>query len=310
MAELTRITLNDFPEVLKKTALPSIVFGGRTYESTNMLLNVYDGIDGFKTGTNSNAGACFAATAARGNTRIISVTMGSTYNGRFPDSEILLDHGFAIMEQYHIEQSKISPKEIAVDLEGKTIKLRVFTIDHYEYFNIRDLAFILKETSARFDVQSSTDNKEIEIITGAKYINTGSELAELSDDRYLPVLSETSIIADSNSALMTVYEIDEGLYFRLDDIAELCGITTDWDNSRGVVMIEVIAMEEPPAEIEAAPIPSVTPDYPVEHDENPPVSDTSENQNNRPLFVIMFVVAVIIAVLGIVLIIHGRRKSV
>jgi len=99
MAELTRITLNDFPEVLEKTALPYIDFSGRRFESTNKLIDTYEGIDGFKTGTNSLAGACFAATAIRGDTRIISVTMGSSYSGRFPDSSKLLDRGFDVMEQ-------------------------------------------------------------------------------------------------------------------------------------------------------------------------------------------------------------------
>jgi len=110
MAEITRIFINDFPEILEKTALPRITFAGRTYESTNKLINEYEGIDGFKTGTNNHAGACFTATVIREDTRIISVTMGSSYNSRFPDSAKLLDRGFEVMEQIVYERNKITAR--------------------------------------------------------------------------------------------------------------------------------------------------------------------------------------------------------
>lgn len=95
MAVIVRNTLTDFPEVLEKTSKQSIVFHGETYEGSNDLLGVYEGLDGFKTADNSVAGACFAGTARRGDVRIIAVVMGGTFERRFKDTAALLDFGFS-----------------------------------------------------------------------------------------------------------------------------------------------------------------------------------------------------------------------
>ncbi len=65
---LTKIWMEDF-------AHPD----GRTTQisNTNKLLRYYDGCDGGKTGFTSEAGYCLAATAKRGDTRIISVVIGA-----------------------------------------------------------------------------------------------------------------------------------------------------------------------------------------------------------------------------------------
>ncbi|MCL2628784.1 MAG: D-alanyl-D-alanine carboxypeptidase [Oscillospiraceae bacterium] len=106
MATITRKTIQNFPEVLEKTTIKSLRFSGWDYPSTNELLGSYEGLDGFKTGTNSVAGACFTSTAQRGDTRLITVTMGSsTRSSRFADTRIMLNYGFAFMEEYNANQT-------------------------------------------------------------------------------------------------------------------------------------------------------------------------------------------------------------
>jgi len=105
MATLARNIVKDFPEVLEKTAIPSLRFAGWTYPSTNKLLGVYEGIEGLKTGTNNVAGECFASTAVRGDIRLITVTMGSSHDKRFSDTRTMLDYGFAYMEEFRANQS-------------------------------------------------------------------------------------------------------------------------------------------------------------------------------------------------------------
>ena len=94
MAILTRKSIQRFPEILERTALPNLNFDGWVYPSTNHLLGEFQGIDGFKTGTNNTAGACFAGTAERDGVRIITVIQGSTQSRRFPDTALMLNYGF------------------------------------------------------------------------------------------------------------------------------------------------------------------------------------------------------------------------
>lgn len=97
-AILTQTFIKNYPEVLQITSKPSYTFNGKTYNNTNKLLNtmgVYDGIDGFKTGTTTAAGYCVTTTAERNGRRVISVVMkSSSGTQRFVDSRVLLDYGF------------------------------------------------------------------------------------------------------------------------------------------------------------------------------------------------------------------------
>ncbi len=64
--------------------------------NTNKLVRFYDGCDGGKTGFTSQAGYCLAATAKRGDTRVISVVIGNeTSKNRFDDARKLFDYTFA-----------------------------------------------------------------------------------------------------------------------------------------------------------------------------------------------------------------------
>lgn len=69
----------------------------------------YEGITGIKTGYTSKAGGCLVASAKRGNTELIAVTMASTDMGRFADCIALLDYGF---ENYKTVEAMSNGKDI------------------------------------------------------------------------------------------------------------------------------------------------------------------------------------------------------
>ncbi len=74
---------------------------GRTTSitNTNKLTRRYTGCDGGKTGFTSEAGFCLAATAKRGETRIVSVVIGAdSSEGRFDYTAELFDRAFAAYE--------------------------------------------------------------------------------------------------------------------------------------------------------------------------------------------------------------------
>ena len=102
MGVITRNFIMRFPEILEVTAKRTISFAGRSSPTTNRLLDDYEGLDGFKTGTSMESLECFAGTAERDGVRIITVVMGSNWNHRFRDTRILLDYGF---EQMQIRQA-------------------------------------------------------------------------------------------------------------------------------------------------------------------------------------------------------------
>ena len=63
--------------------------------NTNKLVKYYDGCDGGKTGFTSDAGYCLAATAKRGDLRVVGVVIGEADSKtRFKDVSSLFDHAF------------------------------------------------------------------------------------------------------------------------------------------------------------------------------------------------------------------------
>jgi len=233
MAEITRNTIMRFPEVLERTSLPSVTFRGRTYWSTNQLLGVYYGIDGFKTGTNSEGGANFSGTAQRGNDRIIIVTMGSTHGGRFRDTEILLDYGFAALDRH-----AALPVMASFSVNGVDTDLRSFRIRDHNYVSIRDLAYVLSGTAAQFEVSWDNENAAILLARGVPYTPIGGELPGCSGVRAWHSLSNTRVWLDDEVAEFVVYTVGGNNFFQLRELEAAFGFDVMWDgDSRTVYLI-------------------------------------------------------------------------
>jgi len=247
MATLTRHFILDYPEVLSKTSMQSVTFRGRTYPSTNLLLGTYQGIDGFKTGTNSVARECFSGTAQRGDVRLVSVVMGSSSGRRFSDTSALLDYGFAMMQQYRddlkeqelaeIEAKKVPPITSPVLVDGVEVEFEAYFIEDRNYFRIRDLAYALQGTPAQFNVHWDDATGSIVFTSGADYIANGTEMAGRGVEKKLPVATTSRILVDGREVAFPVYNIDGSNFFRLRDIAETFNFGVDWDADTQTILI-------------------------------------------------------------------------
>ena len=72
--------------------------GGRTTDltNTNRLVRFYDGCDGLKTGSADDSRYCLAATAQKGDMRLIAIVLGVPVSQtRFDEARAMLDYGFA-----------------------------------------------------------------------------------------------------------------------------------------------------------------------------------------------------------------------
>ena len=71
--------------------------------NTNKLIRLYDGCDGGKTGSTNEAGYCIAATARRGDMRLIAVVLGADSGAeRFDIAGEMFDYGFANYRLYPV----------------------------------------------------------------------------------------------------------------------------------------------------------------------------------------------------------------
>ena len=96
--------------------------GGRKTEmaNTNKLIRFYQGCDAGKTGFTSDAGFCLAASAERGNMRVISVVIGAdTSKTRFDGCKAMFDYAFANYTNKAVVQEGVLPNELCAVSGGK-----------------------------------------------------------------------------------------------------------------------------------------------------------------------------------------------
>jgi len=266
MAEITRHTLLDYPQVLEKTSLKSVTFQGRKYASTNELLGVYEGIDGFKTGTHSDVGENFAGTAQRGDIRIITVTMGSSSNRRFRDTRVLLDYGFATMEALRLEEleaRKVSPTVSTITVNETEIELESYSIDGNDFFALWDISRVLEGTIAQFDYDRDEESDTITLKRGQPQFDSGGDITYSQGDRALPVPIVSKITLDGEEESFTAYDIGGLVYFLPGELGKALGFDvfmkwdSETDNNTISITVEPLPDEEtvqvPEVEIEGDP---------------------------------------------------------
>ena len=93
---LSRYLVNRYPIVLKYASEPGMyIHPGQYGTNYDLLLGKFNGLDGLKTGSTSEAGYCFVGTAKRGNVRLISVILDTkSFPAVFQDTAALLGFGY------------------------------------------------------------------------------------------------------------------------------------------------------------------------------------------------------------------------
>lgn len=97
--EFSKIWLEDFVHPDGRTT---------SMTNTNKLIRTFNGCDGGKTGFTNEAGFCLAATAKRGDTRIVSVVIGAdSSKNRFDSVSALFDYAFGNFENKIVQEAGI-----------------------------------------------------------------------------------------------------------------------------------------------------------------------------------------------------------
>ena len=102
--------------------------GGRVTEmaNTNKLIRNYQGCDAGKTGYTSEAGFCLAASAERGNMRVISVVIGATDSKtRFDNVGTMFDYAFANYTNKAVLEERVLDDACCIVRGGKQKEIGV-----------------------------------------------------------------------------------------------------------------------------------------------------------------------------------------
>lgn len=103
LAILSRHIINEFPDLYHYFSEKEFTYNNIKQGNRNPLLYSLDGADGLKTGHTEEAGFCLAATAKKGERRLIQVMSGMNSNKeRSEEAERLMNWGFREFDNYKI----------------------------------------------------------------------------------------------------------------------------------------------------------------------------------------------------------------
>lgn len=104
-ARLARYIIKNYPREYRYFATRSFTYNGTVNRNHNRLMETYAGMDGMKTGYTIPAGFNLAASAVRGNRRLVAVVMGGkTAQARNNEVAGLLDDGFEKVRNMDTQQ--------------------------------------------------------------------------------------------------------------------------------------------------------------------------------------------------------------
>lgn len=109
IATLSAALIRDFPEHYEWYAEKEYTYNNITQHNRNKLLWRDNSVDGLKTGHTEEAGYCLAASAQRGDMRLISVVLGTrSENARAQETQKLFNYGFRFFETHQLYQANAS----------------------------------------------------------------------------------------------------------------------------------------------------------------------------------------------------------
>ena len=121
-----------------------------------------------------------------------------------------------------------------VKLDGKDVVIYGYNIDGYNYFKLRDLAAVLKDTKAKFGVEYK--DAMVTLTKGADY-----KLAE-TDQKEVKAMSKGMLTNDKvmvgdKALTATAYKVDDSNYYKLRDLGEALGFGVEYDKAINTIVL-------------------------------------------------------------------------
>lgn len=130
--------------------------------NTNKLIRTYNGCDGGKTGFTNQAGFCLAATAKRGEMRMISVVIGAgDSKSRFEDSKEMLDYAFANYTQKIVVDDAVPLNDKVKVRGGKRGEISVAAGRKGLVFSLKSGGCSIETEFVQNDVKAPVDKGEV-----------------------------------------------------------------------------------------------------------------------------------------------------
>ncbi len=130
----------------------------------------------------------------------------------------------------------LSAQRLTVD--GREIACERYNIDGSNYFKLRDIAYLLANSSAKFSVGYDAEKGLVTVLSGQEYEPTGTEL-KLGEDKSAQTQpsGQRLLVNGREREGLTVYNIGGNNFFKLRDLGDMLGFEVDYDVKTNTAVI-------------------------------------------------------------------------
>ena len=150
---------------------------------------------------------------------------------------------------------KTAPSTHKVTVDGRAVEPRGYNIEGYNYYKLRDIAFLLNGTAVSFDVTWQSAGDIIDLLSKRAYTAVGGELGALSGGTLRVTPSKSQIRLDGKSVSIQGYNVNGNNYYKIADVAAMIGFTTSYVNETKTVQIQTAKTPVANADPEGTPAP-------------------------------------------------------
>ena len=129
------------------------------------------------------------------------------------------------------------PSTHRVMLNGRLLPLQAYNINGSNYFKLRDLAYVLSDTPARFNTHWNPVTETIHLETGRAYLPVGGELSSSAPSTAKATMTTATLTLDGSLSYAGAFNILGNNYYKLRDIGSLTGFSVDWDPADSLITI-------------------------------------------------------------------------
>ena len=133
---------------------------------------------------------------------------------------------------------KIQPSTHVVTVDGERVDPQGYNINGYNFYKLRDIAYILNGTDSQFNVTWDGANNRIVLTDGAAYQEVGGEMTSSASAEIKNVSeSDSTIVLDGKTLFLTGYRINGNNYYKIRDVGSALGFSVDFDPETEIVLI-------------------------------------------------------------------------
>ena len=129
------------------------------------------------------------------------------------------------------------PSRHAFTVDGRYVRAEVYNIGGNNYFKLRDMAMLLKDTDAHFSVEYDSPSKTIIVGTGIDYEPVGGELSIGVDKSATCVPARHALKVNGQYADVQAYNLGGNNFYKLRDLGRLLHFYVGYDSVSDTAMI-------------------------------------------------------------------------